>query len=392
MKSKSDTDTDQDQLDTVEQDPKPPGENTEVQPKPASETPAAAGNDDEDLEDDEDPLLKARKPTATTDKPAEKKAPETPAKDKDGKAAPAQPEAKDKDEAKRPEKADKEPKPALSAEAWAKLNHSDRQVFLRTRSEAARQRDEAAKERTRAETLAKEAKEAKDYSGAIEKFVADQGLNPEEYQNGVVIAGLVKRSDERAIPVLEKTLRDLRKARGIAELTPEPVAPAIDLDAIAKALADFNLAEAQTLVAAAIAKRAAVPPKPAAPAPVAPAQPIQQQPPSMTADEVRANSSCVDYLRAEGVAADEATAAAYITSMVKAGKISADMGRPENAGKRLKAVMDAHRAATAPPRSQQPPTPPSQTPISGRSAGRAAAPSRPQNEDPLIAVRRPKRA
>lgn len=380
----------------VEQ-PKTPGEAPGARPPATGDSPKA-GSDDPVAEND--PLVLARKgalETAKAKPPAKQTEPkpdqgagtDPPAEDAEPKPSgesaagtddpPKEPDAK----APKPEPVEDDPllNAKLSDEAWSALSHKDKALFLGVQKVA----------RVKAEAAAKAQSEAAKYRTgyhAIEKFVADQGLDDSSFRNSVIIAGLVARGDKRALPLLEESVARLRKQHGIPDQTPPPPAkPAVDPDELMAALDEAET----TLELGAVRKLVeklkgapAEPPRPRQPAGAEPKAPEAPAPNAQAAKELEDHvyNSIGDYLTENGIKPDQVVP--YLQDLMT--KNPALRAAPVQ--DRLRAVMKAHSAAraSAPPRGKPPVQ---QTPISGRGrpgggTGRTATPT-----DPLERARTP---
>lgn len=402
------------QLDDEHQDPQPNGDQPAAEPTAESVvaddktpdgelSPAArpkekaepAGTDGDDVVEENDPLTKLRKqfvagesPTPpVAAKPAAKPEPEPGKPDTAAKAEPAKAAPKNE-----PTRVDDDPELAdLPKEDWSKLSHDGKRQFLTQRKEVVnlrKQRDElTAKEKA---ALQRE-QAAKTEAERTARFVAEQGLDNEEFGFGVQLMGAIKRNDPRAIPAVENTLRELLKANG--KQFPEPATaqqPEIEPikgklpDDLAELVELHGVPEEEMRLLAALrvqkAQRKAQPAPPAAPpAPVAPIQPAapangQRQP---DAAEVAVNRAIYSYLEGQGVPRDQVLA--YVEKQLlplipEPGKISLQ--------DRLAAVVSAHskRVAANPPKPAAQRTP-SPQPISGRNG--AAGVGRTTTADPL---------
>lgn len=310
------------------------------------------------------------KAVAATAKPDDGEGGQDEAPPADGKAVPEDDEAAPK----QPEATNTNPllNAQLEPETWSKLSHKDKSLFLGLRNHARKVTEEV--EQTKAEVV-----KAKRSYETIERFVADQGLNPEAYRNAVIIAGLAAKDDARALPALEETVKRLRQKAGIVEQPPAPPAPAVDHDelmaAITEAEESFDFAKVKALVGKLKAPAKSAPPPPAAP----PAKQQQQNPPPGVDPDAVVNEAIAEYLTESGVPEDQVIS--HLQGLIKKNPGLANV--PVAA--RVRAVMKAHSAARAPA------IPPKrvQTPISGRgrTAGGGSANDR-ANQDPLVLARR----
>lgn len=285
---------------------------------------------------------KTTTPTKTTATPAQAGAKQDPPKAAD-QAKPAEvPPAKDEidpDEALALED--------IPAEDWQKgvLSHKAKSQFL-----AQRKVIRGNAERLKAEATAR--KTAEERYTSVEKFVRDQGLEDEEYVNTVAISGLIKRGDPRAIPVLEKTLLDLRTKTGQPAQPATPAAPQLDDDLAAM----LQEAEDVGIDTSKVRARFQTPAK----AQQAPAQTQQPAPPaaaqSQGPGDQSENQAIIDSLVGLGVE----NPVEHVQALMAANPSLAS----EPAGKRLKAIITAHSAAAskAQPTQRQQIT----TPLSGR--------------------------
>lgn len=364
------------------------------QPKPGGDDPVA----------ENDPLVLARKGALNDAKPASAKP--APAKPKpagagaDGVQATQATTGQPTDDGERAAEAEEQPEdqpgatakaateedPLLNAklsdEAWGKLTHKDKSTFLSVQKAARIKAEEARKAREEA------TKHKSDYD-AVERFVKDQGLDPDSYRNSVLIAGMVARGDARALPVLEESVARLRKAAGLPESAAQ-AATAVDPDelmaAIEEAESSLDFDKAKQLVAKLKQAKPAAPQAPAGGQRQPAAQPNGGAPAGtsggMDHSEAAVNESVADYLVENGVRPDQVVP--YLQQLITANPALAQAPVRE----RLRAVMRAHSAARA---KAQPPAKPQQQPISGR--GRSAGGGRtadPHEQDPLVLARRGK--
>jgi hypothetical protein len=319
----------------------PLGDTAEARPTDEGQVPEQAGDDSDQTSDplvlaqmepetraDEQPGQPAKpvapKPTTTSPKP--NAAATKPGKEAQPAAKPEQAKPAAKDEQDDSEMA--EALGDLPAEDWSKVSHKAKSQFLAQRKVLKSQREAIATER-------KAREEAEQRYQAVDVFVRDHGLSNEEYVNSVTFTGMIKRNDPRMIPVLENTLKALRKATG----QPEPVAtPQLDddLNALLLEAEDMGLDTGKV--------RASYKPK-------APAAAAQQQQPAQTAPAERQaapearrepagdggdeeNMRIITYLQRRGIADPVARVAELIAA------------NPELAnkplGERYEAIIEAH--------------------------------------------------
>ena len=282
-------------------------------------------------ETDEEPATAAPSPTAKTTPPAAAKT--------DAATSTPTPKAKTepvKPKAQEPEAEDDEALASsnLPDDDWQKgiLSHKAKSQFLAQRKilNAQRERIKAAEqERTKAEERFQ----------VVEKFVREQGLENEEYVNSVATAGMIKRADPRVIPVLERTLLQIRRAAGIPE-TPAPAAqPMLDetLSALLKEAEDVGIDTTQV--------RSRFQAKPATqPATQPAAQQQQMQQPAERADlgmPQHGDQENIAILEAlTGLGVDERQAVEHVKGLIDA---NPNLARVP-VGQRLKAVLKAHKA------------------------------------------------
>lgn len=364
---------------------------------------------DDDLVAESDPLVRARKgafddtkpkPAA---KPAAKQEPtdegeteetevEEPPKDgetpADGEDPAEETEApKPKPEAKKASAEDDKLLDAdLPQEDWQKLTHKGKSLFLGVRKIAKAAKAEVEKATKDA------AKHRGDYE-AVNSFVKDQGLAGEEFRNGTILLGHVKRADPRVIPTLEKTLAEIRQANGIAEPkapeAPKPTPPPFEVDDLEKLIADaessFSFDGLKGLVKKAKEAKAAAatqqqkPPEQTTPR-EQPKQ-TQQQPAAHEVERV-AMANIADYLVGEGIAPDRIES--YVGGLLKK---HPDLARAP-VHKRFAEIQRVHKAE----RSAAKPPIPSRQPVSGRGrgAGGGQSSTTTQSADPLVLARRGK--
>jgi hypothetical protein len=293
--------------------------------------------------------------------------PATPAKADAKPAAPPttstkQPAAKADKPASESEKPDAQPEPKedpdeaealadLPPEDWSKVSHKARSQFLAQRKVIRAQRESVQQEKTQRQ-------KAEENYQAVERFVADTGLEHEEYVNSVAISGMIKKRDPRAIPVLEQTLSALRKASGQPEIATQPATLDDDLAAV--------LAEAEEMgidtgkVRSRFQPLAKTPP--AAPEQVR--QPVVDQRMPVSAPQANGDAEFQSIIDAfGGLGLSDQQAAERVTELLKADPQLANVP----AGKRLRAVLVAHK--------QTEPKAPTQaratsTPISSRGTPR----------------------
>ena len=336
----------------------PPADPGAARP-PEADDQSPDGGDDPELTSD--PLVLAHLGPATraaTTPPVPRDDPSPPSHEEDAEAAPAEPDGTA--DAPPPEAVDD-----LPPEDWARISHKGKSQFLVQRKTIATQA-----RRLKAEGAAR-AQAAERY-GTVERFVRDQGLSDEEYTSSVVISGLVKRGDPRVIPVLEATLRNVRRSANL----PEQAAAAPELDGD---LAEL-LGEAESLgidtgrVRARFAARA--------PEPVGAPQRAQAQMQPHTQPQPHAQQHVTE--RGTGPAhaghgeTEHQAILQALTGLGVAdplahvqGLMRSDPGLADTPpGRRLAAIMQAHAKAGATP----PPAAPRTTgqPLSGR--GRPALP------------------
>jgi hypothetical protein len=372
---------------------KTPGETAKALPEDDGHRPESDG---EDLVAENDPLVLARK-EAPKKAPTAKPKDAAPAKLK-SEPAKAEPKAENPDDAgetpaesteEEPAEEAKSKKPAdgdatddplvhakLSPETWGKLNHADKSTFLGLQKLARIKAEEVVKVRREV------AKVKTDYE-TVERFVKDQGLEPDAYRNSVIIAGMVARNDARALPALEETVARLRKAAGIQDPPPVVQNPAVDPDALAQAIEEAEATYDFSRVNELVGKLKAKPTAPAATA-KAPEQRAPVAPQGIDPGEAAINQSIVDYLTENGVQPGQEVT--HLRGLIQANPALATTPVQE----RLRAVMRAHTAARGAQQQQRPsiPTKPTPTPISGR--GRTAGGGRttdPQSLDPLVQAR-----
>lgn len=263
----------------------------------------------------------------------------------------------------------------IPEEDWreGKLSHKAKSQFL-----AQRKIIRATKRKV--ELVKKEREEAKQRYETVERFVTDQGLDPEEYANSVIIGGLIKRGDPQALPALENTVKALRQRLGIKDEAPKPMAvPTLDpeLEAILKESEEYGIDTSKV--------RAKYQPAQQQQAPVQQQQaqqPQQQQAANNDLNPAEAieYQSIFDTLTEAGVK----DPVGYVQRLVKADPSLTQ--RP--VGKRLPAIVKAHLEASK-PQVTQPKTAPTTVPVSGFGRRPQANFTKPtQPVDPLkIAIR-----
>ncbi len=269
----------------------------------------------------------------------------------------------------------------FSDESWNKLGHQDKTLFLNVQRHGRQASIEASKAKSAA------AQHKADYD-TVERFRSDQGLENEEYRNGVMIAGAVKRGDARVLPILEETVARLRKQAGLPDPTPTAAplaAPAVDAEALLAAItkAKDSLEEADFDAVIAMANKLKAPPKTAAPPPAAAAAPaaqpqqMQRQPPEMKPEERESHISVYTFLTEHGIKPENVTS--YIQGIRKA--------HPKldtiPVGERLREVMRIHKASQAKAAQSQN----HQAPVTGQRRVATVSDSKTANKDPLERAR-----
>lgn len=341
-----------------------PDDNAEARPEEQGEQPQQAGDDSDQTSD---PLVLAQmEPEARADQPAAKAADQAakptpttkphaaakPGKDDKPKAAAdtaKQPEAKN-DTQDDPEMA--EALGDLPPDDWTRISHKGKSQYLSQRKLI----KNLAEER-RAERKARE--EAEGRYQAVEKFIREEhGLEDEEYVNAMAVSGAIKRADPRVIPVLETTIKNLRRALGQPETPVQPAQLDDDLAAVLREAEEFGI---DTAKVRARFQQSQAPAQPAAPAepparqPAAkPAQPVQHPQQSRMVDEE--NDRILSYLQKRGVS----------DPVVRVSELIA--ANPELAnvppGERYEAIIEAHSKVGV--RQQPQPRRPVSAPMSGR--------------------------
>ncbi len=326
-------------------------------PRSQEDAEPAAESDDAST-DTTDPLILAQLETPQADEPPK---PITAAKPEPKPGTPEpKPQAKPAEKAKETpaEPEEEDPTADLPAEDWQKLSHKSKSQFLS-------QRKTIARERQAREAAVKEAAQHREQIEVVDRFVKDSGLSNEQYHNGVNVVAAVTRGDPAALPVLEKSIADLRARLGVKAPEPPPVAPTIDF------------AKLRTLTAKIKGAKQAQPPAPVQTQEPAKPQP-QQIPAGMISEEDAVNSSLLDFVQTEGVKGDQVIP--YLRSLIT--EITDGGKKPVAVRDRLRVVMAAHRARQA--KAQQPPAKPATAPLSGRGrpvvTGRQATTT---NADPL---------
>lgn len=363
-------------------DTQTPGDQPAVRQPEGGDKPAE-GSDDSDATSDPlvlahmEPEKPAAKPATTT--PPKPKQPQPAAKNSAQPPAPKPDAEPAKDQEPAPvedEQPEREALADLPPEDWQKLTHKAKSQFLSQRKVI----------RANAQSLKAEAakrKQAEAQYETVERFVRDQGLGDEDYVEAVAIGGLVKREDPRAIPLLEERLERLRAKHGqpAKPAAPPPAAPVLDDDLAAllreseelgidtaKVRARFKAPAAQPAAAATPPAAAVAPAQP----PAAPAAQARQAPPAQGLDE---NVAILEALVAQGI--DPAQVVGHVSGLMQANPSL----RQVPPGQRLRAVLQAHRAAASRP---APPAQPTGQPLSGRGRPMAAARgTAPTTDDPL---------
>jgi hypothetical protein len=362
-----------------------------------------ADQTDDDLIAESDPLVRARKgafddaDSKTTAKPARKdqeptvedgaevKTEEDPAKDGDKPADDSEPaddaeEPKPKEVKKAPSQEDDKLLEAnLPEEDWQKMTHKGKSLFLGMRKVA-----KAAKAE-----VTKATEEAKKYRGdydAVEGFVKEQGIAGDEFRNGMITLGLVKRGDARVIPSLEKTLADIRQQNGIKEPVhtppPPPFTRAELKELIEAAKDDFSFDGLESLVKKMEAAETAATQRQQAPPPSQEQRQSQGQPTGGADAERVVMGNIADYLVGEGI--DPQRIESYVGSLLRK--------NPELAKapvhKRFAEIQRVHKAE----RSASKTPVPSRQPVSGRGRGTGGAQSSSSTKsiDPLVLARQGK--
>jgi hypothetical protein len=338
-----------------------PGDPADARPE-GEASPAEPTGDDSTH--DSDPLLLAQQ-SAPVAEPEPAKPAEPPKNEKTTTQPKAEPPKQGDTPATEPEP---DPTANLPPEVWDSIPHKAKSVFLSQRKaiQAARARDQ-------------DVQKAREGYETVDKLRMEQGLEPEEFVNGTVIYGLAKRNDPRALPMLEQTLANIRKANGIPDPVAPVQAPAFDAAALlakieaAESAYDFEQlaevkAQLRSLGAPPAPKTADKAPEPQPPARLP--QPVASPAPGGDAESFEFQA-IHDALMGLGVESPGARVADLLKAHPELEKLPV--------GARLKAVIATHRGMEPAP--QPPRRPAVGQPLSGRG-GPVRAGGNP-NTDPL---------